>query len=53
MEEVIAKSKQAKAEKARQKEADQELLDKLDSAYQELMEQGALLEVLLNPGEAR
>jgi hypothetical protein len=33
MEEIIAKSKAAKAEKARQKEADEAALDALDSSF--------------------
>ena len=53
MEEVIAKSKQHKAEKSRQKEADLELLDRLDTKYRELMAQGSLQHALLKPGEAK
>lgn len=53
MEEIIAKSKQYKAEKARQKEADQKLLDDLDRQYRELLGGGGLSQLLLAAGEAR
>lgn len=37
MEEIIAKSKAAKAEKARQKEADEEALAQLDKTFKSLV----------------
>ena len=41
MEELIAKSKRGKASRARQREADEDLLDKLDDAFRKISDSGA------------
>lgn len=52
MEEIIAKSKAAKAEKAKQKEADEAALDALDSSFKELVrsQRGGLAALVKAPG---
>jgi hypothetical protein len=50
MEEIIAKSKAAKADKARQREADEAALASLDHSFKALVaDQGAGLAALVKP----